>query len=345
VSTKMRRTIRPIGTTVVLSCLIWMYADQINLTTMTELVTLQVLPQPGTDLVVEPQEPFSGQFTITFAGPRSELENLRQDLVSGKFKPVYYVQKNEAKEEPLDKDPVEIMNALLHPEGRKTSYPAVSVQETKPARMKIFVDRKVKVNMPVMINTGMTKTTVPIVNPPEVAVSIQQSVLEEIYGTERILRLNIENDLRNRLEDREIDEDFAVPQFVMSHPVETQQKKVRVKLRILRQFKTRTFDVSQIEVLSPNEVLAKYRVEIRDPHVAITLKGPAELIDNLKPQTIVAYVKVYSDDMSRMSTTVFPRPVQLLAMEGGIKLDPDSPPPMVDIKLVELQGAAPAAPR
>lgn len=327
-----------------------MYADQINLTTLTELVTVQVMPQPGTDLIVEPQEPSSGQFTVTFTGRRSDLEDFRQDLVSGKFKPVYYVKKDEAKGETLTKDGVEMMNLLLHQEtgssGARKSYPAITVQEIKPDQMKIFIDRHVTVKMPVVVNTGLTKTTAPVVTPASVDVTIPASVLQGLYPTEKIIRLDMENVLRGRIEDREFDEEVPVTGLVMGQKVETQPAKVRVKLRIVKQFKTRPFELSQIQILGPSSLLAKYRVEIRDPRVTVTLKGPAELIDALKPQSIVGYVKLYPEDMSRPWTTVFPRPVQLEPIEGErIKLDPDSPPPTVDIKLVELHEAAPAGQR
>jgi hypothetical protein len=87
----IKKSIRPIGTTVVLSCLIWMYADQINSENLTEVVTLQVV-SPAVDMNVEMQEPASGQFQVTFTGPREQLERLKRDMGSGKFKPTYSVQ-------------------------------------------------------------------------------------------------------------------------------------------------------------------------------------------------------------------------------------------------------------
>ncbi|MFA5863468.1 MAG: hypothetical protein WC975_02145 [Phycisphaerae bacterium] len=338
-SSRLKKTIRPIGTTVVLSCLIWIYADQINNENTVELVTLQVAPQPGSDLVVEMQDPPTGQLQVTFAGPRADLDKFRREMGNEKFK--YYVQPEEVKEDTLVKDSSEILGAIL-----RKDYKTISVREVKPAQVTIFVDRLITVSMPVRVSTGTTKTTTPVIKPAEVKVTLSRSAYQSLYDVDKFLVVDIENELHNKVEDRAIDEDFALPQVVLGQPVTTDPTRVKIQLRVQQQFQTKSFAISQIEQLGPNDIFTKYRVDIRDPQITVELKGPAELINNLKPQNIIAYIRLDQEDTLRSWTTYFPRDVQFILPEG-IKLNTDkiTRQPGILFKLVELQTAAPPAPR
>ncbi len=339
-SEKFKKTIRPVSTTVVLSCLVWMYADQINNETAVELVPLQVTSQSVSKFTVELQEPASGQLQVTFSGPRADLEMLKRDLGTGKFKPVYSVKENEVKEDNLVKDAAEIVNTFL-----RKDFPTISVQEAKPAQVKIFVDQMLTVTMPVRVTTGITKTTTPVIIPQEVKVTLPKSSYDGLFPTERFIGKDLENELRNKMEDRAIDEDFPLPQTVLGQSVVTDPLRVRIKLRIQRQFQTKTFDISRIEVMGPAELLAKYRVDIRDPQITVALKGPTEQVNNLNPKNILAYIILEPEDI-RPGAAFFPRQVQFKFPEGFEGIKPDEKTarrPEVDFKLVELQAATPTA--
>jgi hypothetical protein len=339
-SEKIKKTIRPVSTTVVLSCLVWMYADQITTEPTVELVPLQVTSQSVSQFTVELQEPASGQLQVTFSGPRADLEMLKRDLGTGKFKPVYSVKETEVKEENLVKDAAEIINAYL-----RKDYPTISVQETKPAQIKIFVDQMVTVTMPIRVTSGITKTTTPVITPREVKVTLSKASLDTLNPTERFIVVDIENELRNKVEDRAIDEDFAIPQAILGQSIVTTPTRVRINLRIQRQFLTKTFDLSRIEVMGPAELLAKYRVDIRDPQITVALKGPTEQINNLNPKNILAFIILEPEDI-RPGGAFFPRQVQFKFPEGFEGIKPDEKTarrPEVDFKLVELQAATPTA--
>ena len=174
---------------------------------------------------------------------------------------------------------------------------------------------------------------------------LPKSSYQNLYDTERFIGVDVENELRNKVEDRAIDEEFALPQVVQGQSVVTDTTRVRIQLRIQRQFQTKSFDLARIEVMSSAELLAKYRVDIRDPQITVALKGPTELINNLKPQQILAYIVLEPEDI-RPGATYFPREVQFRFPEGfeGIKPDEKTASrPKVDFKLVELQAATPTA--
>ncbi len=327
----MNKTIKPVMMTVVLSCLIWMYADQINSENLTETVTLQVA-SPTTSMNVELQEPVSGQFQVTFTGPREQLERLKRDMGSGRFKPVYSILPEEANGDLVVKDCVDVLNSLI-----RNHYNAVSVIETKPAQIKVFVDHMIMVKMPVQVYTGNTKTTPPVVIPDKVDVLISKTFNEEqLSDGDRMIVVNIENHLLNKPEDQAIDEEFPLPQVILGSPIITDPTRVRIKLGIQRQFNTRSIDIPRIQILGPVDLLSKYYVDIRDPQVSVSLKGPVELIKNLKPQDIKAYLELEPEDMFRPYTTYFGRQVRFVLPEG-IRLDMEkmSRPPEVDFKLSE----------
>lgn len=326
-------------TTIVLSCLIWMYADQITTEPTVELVSLQVLSQAVSEYTVDLQSPPDGQFQVTFVGPRADLEKLKRDIGKGEFKPVYYVPKEEVKTDTVVKDAAEIFNTFL-----RKDYPTVVAQEVKPAQIKIFVDQMITVTMPVRVTTGITKTTNPVITPHEVKVTLPKSSNDNLYPTERFIVVDIENELRNKVEDRAIDEDFALPQVVQGQSVVTNPTRVRINLRIQRQFQTKMVNLSRVEVMGPAELLAKYRVDIKDPMITVALKGPTELINNLKPQNILAYILLEPEDVRPGPMTWYPQDVHFQFPDGfeAIKVDEKTARrPRVDFKLVELQAATP----
>ena len=324
----------------ILSCLVWMYADQINNESVVEFVSLQISPQSGSDLIVELQDPPTGQFQVTFSGPHAEVENLRKDLGTGKFKPLYYVQPEDVKSESLIKSSAEVIGSFL-----RKDYKTISVQDVKPAQLKIYVDKLITVPMPVTVSTGATKTTRAVVTPGEVKVTLSSQAYNSLNDVEKFIVIDIENELRNKPENLELNEDFPLPQVVLGQPVTTDPTRVNIQLRVQQQFKTTTLQITKINRMIPGDLESKYRVDIRNESISVELKGPAELIDNLDPKKITAYITIDKADILDR-TEYFPRDVQFI-LPKGIQLNTDKMTltPKVDFKLVELQSQAPSIQR
>jgi len=317
----------------VLTCLIWIYADQENVTSSNEVVSLTVSPQSGSELFVELQEPSTGQLQVTFAGPRFELERFKKDL--GKFKPVYFVQPEEVKGDTLNKDAAEIINSAI-----RKNYKGIVVQDVKPAQIKIFVDPMITVPMPVRVRTGATKTDVPVITPSKVQVTMPRSTYMALYDTEKFLDIDLESELQNKAEDREINEYFSLPTSFAGQDVVTSPPRVKIQLKIKQQSVSKDFPINQVKVMGPPELLAKYRVDILNPQFTVTLKGPLELISTLKPQSIIAYIQLDPEDM--IHTSYFFKPASFKLPEG-IKLDTTKMlrPPGVDFKLIDIHVTPP----
>ncbi len=341
-SNKIKKSIRPVGTTLVLTCLIWIYADQENVVTSTEVVTLLVAPQSGSDLSVDLQDPPTGQLRVTFAGPRADLEELRRTLGQGKFKPTYTVTPEEAHGDTLVKDATEIISSNL-----RTQFRTITIQDVQPAQVKIFLDPMITVPMPVRVNTGTTKTTIPVVTPNKVKVTMSQSAYQKLYDSDKFLVVDLENELRNKVEDQEINEEFPLPRLVLGQEVATSPSQVKVQLKVQQQSITRLFTISQIKVMGPPDLLARYKVDIRDSQITVALKGPPELINNLKPQNpqnVIAYIQLDADDMHYTST--FLKTVEF-RLPDQVKLDTTKMVRLPDVffKLIDQQAATPTEPK
>jgi hypothetical protein len=337
----IQKTVKPIGTTIVLTVLIWMYADQLNSENVTDLVSLQVLAPSGADFNVTIKEPENSQVQATFTGPREQFERLRRDLESGKFSLKYYVTPEDASSDTYIKDTTDILNSLL----RKT-YPGVSVLESKPPLVKGTIDHLISVTMPIRVITGTTKTSTPVITPDKAKVQISKSVYSELKEGERFIVVDIENELQDKPEDKAVDEEFPLPQTILGKPVITDPTRVRIQLQIQQQFASASFNLSktQLMVLGPSELLSRYRVDIRDPQLTVVVRGPVEQIQRLDPQNIEAYLEIEPDDMYRQYPAYFPRQVKFL-LPDGIKLDQEnmSRPPEVAFKLIDQQAATPIA--
>lgn len=336
----IRKSVKPIGTTIVLTVLIWMYADQLNNENVTDLVNLQVLAPSGADFNVTIQEPENGQVQAIFTGPREQFERFRRDLESGKFTLKYYVTPEDATSNVYVKDTTDILNSLL-----RKNYAGVSVLESKPPLVKGTIDHMITVTMPVRVTTGSTKTSTPVISPEKVKVQISKAVYQELKKGEQFIVVDIENELQNKPEEKSIDEEFPLPQTILGKPVITDPTRVRIQLAIQQQFQTASFDISRIQILGPVDLLAKYRVDIKDSQITVVVRGPEDIIRTLHPQDIEAYLEIEPDDMFRSDKAYFPRQVKILLPEG-VKLDLDkmSRPPEVAFKLIDQQTPPPALP-
>ena len=330
---KIKTSFRNFMTILILSCLIWVYADQVTTERMTAKVTLKVLPAPGSDLIVKLQKPKNQQVDVTFAGPRAQLDKLKKDL-DGKFVPVYYVKTREASEPILTKDTEEIIRDNLY-----QHYRAIAVESVDIDRIKISVDKYIWVTMPVKVITGTVSTSEPVINPQRVRVKIPRSIHRSLDEDKQIITLDIHGELQTKMSEQEIDEEFSLPQILDGQQIETDPSRVKVQLKILRRF-SKVELKRPIEILAPIELFQKYRLELREHDITVPLFGPAELIDNIKDEDVVVYIEIVQGDLINSRNSYFPRRVKFRLPEG-IKLDKEKMPraPEVDFKLTEQKTA------
>ena len=304
-----------------LTALIWIYADQATTESITENLSVQVTAPSGSDLILTPNKV---QFEVTLKGPRARLQDMQDHLRAGRVDLRYYVDPSEAQGPQLTKSAREVLNQLI-----RQRDPVIRVTSVDPETLTIAVDRYVTVAVPVKVITGSIKTTEPEPALREIEVKLVESALDTLSAEQLFAEVNIEDQLKDRLENQivDIDEEFPIEQTIAGYSVKTDPTRVKVHLTIEELYDNITLPL-HIEVMCPPELLKKHR-PIYDGSIRINFRGPEELIDVLKSADIKAFIRIEEEDKDR---SIYPKDVHFHGLPQGVTVDMPEPP-KVDFKL------------
>ncbi len=316
-----------------LTALIWIYADQATTKSIIENLSVQVTAPSGSDLILTPNKV---QFAVTLKGPRARLEDIKNNLRAGRVDLRYYVDPSEAQGPQLTKSAREVLNQLI-----RQRDPSISVTGVEPETLRIAVDRYVTVAVPIKVITGSIKTTEPEPALREIEVKLTESALDTLSSEQLYASVDIEAQLKDRLENQivDIDEEFPIEQTIAGHSVKTDPPRVKVHLTIEELYDNITLEL-RIEVMCLPELLKKYRpiyggsIPTDRPVVLANFRGPKELIDVLKSADIKAFTRIEAEDIGRL---MYPKDVEFHGLPQGITVDM-SEPPKVDFKLEPITG-------
>lgn len=326
-----------------LTCLIWIYADQISTDQITEVIRIRIDAEPGSPVIPVLNSGDKNDKTdtnvlaleVTFQSQRSRLTQLQREL-KGLAEIPWYVKVDTPDAKTLIQPVPDLVTKLMK------DYPwfaGVVVVNASPENIKVALDRYVTKSMPIQVLTGTVKTTTPLVEPAQIDVKIRASQLAQLRLEEQKIVIDLQDQLGNRPEMVDFDDSVPVPQEIAGIPIVIAKElsQVRVTLKIERREKRIEYriPVTRIEVLGPPEILEKFRVEIEEqPAMRLELRGPASVMDNLKPDTIIPYIRVSADDITQR--TFFPQQVGFLMPDERIVIDTRNvPSPVVGFRLVE----------
>ena len=319
-----------------LTALIWIYADQATTESITENLSVQVTAPSGSDLILTPNKV---QFEVTLKGPRARLQDMKDHLRAGRVDLRYYVDPSEAQGPQLTKSAREVLNQLI-----RQRDPVIRVTSVDPETLTIAVDRYVTVAVPVKVITGSIKTTEPEPALREIEVKLVESALDTLSAEQLFAEVNIEDQLKDRLENQivDIDEEFPIEQTIAGYSVKTDPTRVKVRLTIEELYDNTTLEL-HIEVMCLPELLKKYRpiyggsIPTDRPVVRVNFRGPKDLIDVLKPADVKAFISIDAHDIGR---SMYPKDVQFHGLPQGVTVDMPEPPKM-HFKLEPIGGQAP----
>jgi len=334
-----------------LTGLIWIYADQISTDQITEVLRVRVDAEPGSPIIPVLDDAHRGDpdnanvltLEVTFQSQRSRLTQLQRELKALPEIP-WYVKVDDPDTQTLRptlrqtlNQPIpELVTQLLK------DYPwfaGVVIVSTAPEHVTISLDHYITKAMPIQVLTGTVKTTTPLVEPSQVDVKIRASQLAQLRPEEQKIVIDLQDQLSNRPEMVDFDDSVPVPQEIAGIPVAIPKElsQVRVTLKVERREKRVEYriPVTRIEVLGPPDVFEKFRVELEDqPAMRLELRGPASVMDDLKADTIIPYIRVSADDITQR--TFFPQQVGFLMPDDRIVIDTRNvPTPVVGFRLVE----------
>jgi hypothetical protein len=307
----MKTQLQLLATTIALTVLIWVYADQSSheFYTANLLVRYVAPPDPDHPLVVRVRDAKGEakdalRAEVTFRGPKSAVRRLQGDDAAGRFKPSIVLS------EPLRPGLQPARDLYLDlsrlPEIRSRG---VMVQRALPASVQLDIDRYVDVPVELQISGGSFEKALeapPIARPEKVTARVLESELP-YGGTLPPLRLSIEEQLQARPETAGGSFGFDVPVRSSWPGIEAIliPDHVRVSGRLARRTTVERITTIPLGVLiEPENFLGRYEIEWQDQTganftQAITARVPVEKVGQLKGNMIDAYVTIQDSDLPR----------------------------------------------
>lgn len=330
------------GTTV-LTVLIWVSADQLLTETQELDITIALRTEPNSDLVLRFVDGSPSRFRITASGRQGDINNLRDqgqleltiaDVVLGS--------------ELGSRD----LNLQDRFRERGLVFAGCAVLRIQPAIVKVYVDRRMTVEVPIVARFGNLGYAVePRVDPDSVHVTIMQTLYDRIRTANPRIALDVETYLANQPED----EPVRVPGIPLRAEIESDAgtfavenvspDTVSLRATLRRRRKTGTIQAVPIKLLASGSVLNRFVIEFKNPNppetMSLKVVGPADEVDKLVSgeRKCVATISIGgSAALSADTTYEFYEPQ--FDLPPSVQLTDDQKTPRFEIKLVARADSA-----
>ena len=314
-----------ISVTVILSGLIWWFADQADRTEATIAVGVRLVSDEQSGLVARFPDRDRLRLMVSIRGTRKTIQALSASGSSEAVEIKWHL--------PTD--------AQLGIGSYKTQpavvtarqFNGVTVLSVHPQEVDISVDRFDIHEVPIRVDAGSHLFTgEPTLDPPSATVRILQSNWQRIPMDSRHLVLDLEDDLSGKVEERLLSFDIALPLQLAGHPISVQPESVKIKLTLREQASERQIAPVVVKFAVASELWGDYLPQLKDPTVLrleITVVGSEEALERISPQDVLGIIDVTSDDISQTGEFRLKRPVFLLP--PGIRLKTE--PPLIEFRL------------
>lgn len=328
---------RLLSGTAVLTVLIWVSADQLLTETQELDVTIALRTEPNSDFVLGFVEGSPTRFRITASGRQGDLNILRDqgrlELTVG--------------DAVLLTSDLGLRDLNLQDRFRERGlvFAGCAVLRVQPAVAKVYVDRRMSVEVPIVARFGNLGYVVePRVDPDRVHVTIMQTIYDRVRTANPRVALDVETYLANQPEDEpvrisgiplraEIESDLG-PVLVESVSPDT----VTLRATLRRRWKTGTIQAVPIKLLGSGRVLNKFVIEFKNPNppdtMSLKVVGPAAEVDRL----VSGELKVFATISITGSTARWPDDYGFcfpqFDLPPSVQLADDQITPKFDIRLV-----------
>lgn len=281
---------------VLLTGLIWFFADRADMDSKTISLRLAVQP-PSSNYLVMSQDPEPLQFDVTFTAPRGVIGDLEKELGARPLSLTYMLDKSD-KEARYAKLPFESIKVLSQLDGIRKR--GMSITSVRPATFSVEIDTMIHRTMQIKPEFGEMVVEAEAPKPDRIDVILPSKMAEELAGD--TLAVDVTRYV-----------DASKPDAWQAGKVELQWPRTSPQAKIVRfepgtfdiRFKLkdtttpRTFQSVQVSFSVAPDVLSRYTpapVEPAEFRPDITVTGPKQLIDNLRKEDIKLAVEVYSSD-------------------------------------------------
>ena len=287
--------IQLIASTVVLTLLIWVAADQ-SLTDSAEIhITVVPVIREGTAMLVDLADPDDGDLTVRVVGPRKRLDDL------GRFSdpiqlPIDVAETGEHR--------IELRQRLA---ALREPFVGLTIDSVSPSTLRVIVDRYVNQSVPVELEQGsLGLEEVLRVEPATVTVRIRERHWREIAArSPTFLIPSIEARLRGRPEGELIEEGVFLDSTLLGKPVDPTPNRVLVRGKLLRQLATESLPAVNVGFFFTRpQLFNDYMLDFPDPDIVltqtITVRGPRDSLDRLLrgDPRVVGIIMVTRDDIA-----------------------------------------------
>ncbi len=283
--------IRLLAITVGLTVLIWVFADQ--LLQESDVLQVKIVPVEGAgaDVEVRPADPLASAFRVRVSGPRKVIAK----TVPGR---VYTVELPIGAGDTGQFDvPGEHTVTELAQRLQRLSDPALAqlmIEEVQPDALRVILDRKVTVTMPVRIVDAheFDFAVEPTIEPPEVAVTISEMALHGL-GPDRpgippdrlFVGLAVSPFLSKYPKGDLFSRPVMLEPRVAGHKVELKPREVRLVAKLRERRKEATVPAVPIVFQASQAVFNRYLIDRRDNYTVLTqpvvIRGAEDVVDSI----------------------------------------------------------------
>lgn len=347
--------------TVVLTAIVWVYADQSSQGNVSGLVTVKLIAADPNDLLPIVDSPGSrtdaetgtARIRVDFGGPKAAIRRYSNDERGGTTD----FQIRIPDDWTSGRRSLNLTDALNHSsELRERGLHAIS---TSPATLEVTIDRWTTATFTVQADAGPLAANVsgPIVlQPKTVAGRLRASDLARLATADPVVVVPVQEWLRDA-QGKVGPIMIPLPRTIRDIPVEFQPAEVSFSAILTQRTVSRRLSPIALSVMLNPDMMGQYKViwgDAGDRIQAINVRVPPDRAESLSPQDVHAFVVIGREDIAPKPTDTtgttgsgtegwVTRTVQFVFPPGYEDVRIEGPSPNVTLKVVEISSAAPAA--
>jgi len=334
--------------TVALTLLIWVSADQLITESVELPVTVSVRAAPIGDLVVTLLDDAASEYLVTVSGRQSDVAKLGDGatrLVTLTF------DESMLHGRELGPQSISLLDEL---QSMPSEFPGCTVEHVEPATVDILVDRRVERLVPVTVRSGSLDYGVdPQVDVTSARVAVLQSEWDTIEGANPHLAIEADSYMASQVEGEPIK--LEVPLQMISsdlrsiRPLSVSPGTVTLRATLRRQRKAGTIQAVPVKFVVSANVWSHYTVEFRQENPPETLSvrvvGPPDEIDRLVNAQRKTFATIMLGTQNASSDGVFQFFKPKFNLPIGVELAVDQEIESFEIRLVPKGNSSGAADR
>jgi len=346
-----------LAATLVLTAIIWVYADQASQGTYNTVVRLKMVAGSDAEAlptILTPTAQASGEvdvakLRVVLAGPKGAIQRVSGSERGGVLELKLRLPDNwTSGERRLD-----LMDAMNR--SQDLLEKGLHVTSVVPSSIDIMIDRLTTVNFAVEPDLGTYARTGqnPVIRPASVQGTFRQSLLKQIGPGAPVVLLPVQDVLRDA-KGTVGPVMIPLPSTVREVPVDFKLQQVEFSAVLSQKTTMKTLTRVAVSVLPRNsDMIGQYEVkwaDTGDRFQTITVQVPTDRAESLKAEDVTAYVVISSDDLTqtpdRPTATGaatggwVTRAVQFTFPAGFEEVRLEGTPPTVRLKVVKAAGAA-----